>query len=141
MRTVEFRERRPDDPFELRGLGPEVQPGEVWVSCRVCGYYGLVPRSVATIEGVRCEECNEDDEGDSGQSLPEGYESPECNPASLRDGETVDETSHARGNLRQIKKGVEDGVMDLSEVSEENREAVADLLNEDEADEEGGDYA
>jgi len=29
----------------------------VWVSCNVCGYYGLVPRSTIPTEGVRCEEC------------------------------------------------------------------------------------
>lgn len=37
------------------------------------------------------------------QELPEGYESPTCEPATLRNGETTDEATHAQRNLEQIR--------------------------------------
>lgn len=49
----------------------------------------------------------------SAQELPEDYESPECEPAVLRDDETPDEEmGHAARNLENIRLGVERGDLD-----------------------------
>ena len=42
-------------------------------------------------------------------------------PAKLRDGEVPDLDSHARRNLEQIRQGLEDGLIERSDVREELR--------------------
>jgi histidinol phosphatase-like PHP family hydrolase len=44
-------------------------------------------------------------------------------PASLRDGETRDDT-HASRNLAQIRIGVEAGILDVEELDEADRERL-----------------
>lgn len=44
-------------------------------------------------------------------------------PASLREGETPDVSSHAARNIEQIRRAVEDGLLD----EEEGAEAVEDI--------------
>lgn len=39
-----------------------------------------------------------------GQELPEDYESPECNPVSLRDGERPDVSTHTQANLAALRE-------------------------------------
>ena len=46
-------------------------------------------------------------------------------PCQLRDGETADLSTHARRNLEQIRQGVEDGILDPSDLSSEQRARLA----------------
>lgn len=42
-------------------------------------------------------------------------------PAQLRDGESRDLSTHARRNLEQIRRGVEDGIVGPDSLSPEHR--------------------
>lgn len=42
--VAEFRAKQPDNPRDLRaGRYPEFNPGEIGVTCYVCGYWGIIP--------------------------------------------------------------------------------------------------
>lgn len=45
-------------------------------------------------------------------------------PAQLRDGERPDLDAHARRNLEQIRRGVEDGILGPEDLSADQRESL-----------------
>jgi hypothetical protein len=49
----------------------------------------------------------------------------EPTPAELRDGERPDLDSHAARNLEQIRRAVEDGILDADDLSPERRARIS----------------
>jgi hypothetical protein len=81
VETVEFKHRQPDSPDTLPGRGPELDPGETWADCSLCGYSGVVPSTTAfSADRLRCRSCSpeadsavvEDEDEDDSPLLTDG---------------------------------------------------------------------